>query len=166
LISLGDNCGGTGESAQNHGRCNPGTSIGQAIQAINPNAGFMIHSCPGCNYEFGPNGEYDFRFTYNPTNITREVRKLSPLKCVQRTRLFVCQDVKVLWTGKFLNKSATICIISLKGVLTGTSRHSFGCDWMRKCHSQGRTPMQTFEDGRSLYQQYVFENSEEGKTAA
>lgn len=33
-------------------------------------------------------------------------------------------------------------------------------------HCQGRTPMQTFEDGRSLYQQYVFENSEKGKTAA
>ena len=33
-------------------------------------------------------------------------------------------------------------------------------------HCQGRTPMQTFEDGRPLYQQYVFENSEEGKTAA
>ncbi len=33
-------------------------------------------------------------------------------------------------------------------------------------HCQGRTPMQTFQDGRTLYQQYVFENSEEGKTAA
>ena len=33
-------------------------------------------------------------------------------------------------------------------------------------HCKGRTPMQTFEDGRPLYQQYVFENSEEGKTAA
>ena len=33
-------------------------------------------------------------------------------------------------------------------------------------HCQGRTPMQTFKDGRPLYQQYVFENSEEGKTAA
>ena len=33
-------------------------------------------------------------------------------------------------------------------------------------HCQGRTPMQTFNDGRPLYQQYVFENSEEGKTAA
>ena len=33
-------------------------------------------------------------------------------------------------------------------------------------HCQGRTPMQTFEDGRPLYQQYVFENSEEGKEAA
>ncbi|MZH05911.1 MAG: transposase [Nitrospinae bacterium] len=33
-------------------------------------------------------------------------------------------------------------------------------------YCQGRTPMQTFEDGRPLYQQYVFENSEEGKTAA
>ena len=33
-------------------------------------------------------------------------------------------------------------------------------------HCQGRTPMQTFQDGRPLYQQYVFENSEEGKTAA
>jgi len=28
---------------------------------------------------------------------------------------------------------------------------------------QGRTPMQTFQDGRSLYQKYVFENSEEEK---
>ncbi|MZG31610.1 MAG: IS481 family transposase [Nitrospinae bacterium] len=33
-------------------------------------------------------------------------------------------------------------------------------------HCQGRTPMQTFNDGRPVYQQYVFENSEEGKTAA
>ena len=33
-------------------------------------------------------------------------------------------------------------------------------------HCKGRTPMQTFEDGRNLYQQYVFENLEEGKTAA
>ena len=33
-------------------------------------------------------------------------------------------------------------------------------------HCQGRTPMQTFQDGRPLYQQYVFENSEEEKTAA
>ena len=33
-------------------------------------------------------------------------------------------------------------------------------------HCQGRTPMQTFQDGRPLYQQYVFKNSEEGKTAA
>ena len=33
-------------------------------------------------------------------------------------------------------------------------------------HCQGRTPMQTFEDGRSLYQQYVFENSTEEKDAA
>ena len=33
-------------------------------------------------------------------------------------------------------------------------------------HCQGRTPMQTFQDGRPLYQQYVFENSEEDKTAA
>jgi len=28
-------------------------------------------------------------------------------------------------------------------------------------HCQGRTPMQTFQDGRPLYQQYVFENSVE-----
>ena len=33
-------------------------------------------------------------------------------------------------------------------------------------HCKGRTPIQTFEDGRSLYQHYVFENPEEGKTAA
>ena len=33
-------------------------------------------------------------------------------------------------------------------------------------HCQGRTPMQTFEDGRALYQKYVFENSEAGKEAA
>ena len=33
-------------------------------------------------------------------------------------------------------------------------------------HCQGRTPMQTFEDGRPLYQQYVFENSEEEKQVA
>lgn len=33
-------------------------------------------------------------------------------------------------------------------------------------HCQGRTPMQTFQDGRPLYQQYVFENSGEGKEAA
>ena len=39
LISEGTGCG-AGESAQNYGRCNPGASIGQAIQAINPNAGF------------------------------------------------------------------------------------------------------------------------------
>ena len=31
---------------------------------------------------------------------------------------------------------------------------------------QGRTPMQTFQNGRLLYQQYIFENSEEGKSAA
>ena len=30
-------------------------------------------------------------------------------------------------------------------------------------HCQGRTPIQTFQDGRILYQKYVFENSEEGK---
>lgn len=33
-------------------------------------------------------------------------------------------------------------------------------------HCKGRTPMQTFEDGRALYQKYVFENSEEEKDAA
>ena len=33
-------------------------------------------------------------------------------------------------------------------------------------HCQGRPPMQTFEDGRALYQKYVFENSEAGKEAA
>lgn len=33
-------------------------------------------------------------------------------------------------------------------------------------HCQGRMPMQTFQDGRRLYQQYVFENSEEEKEAA
>ena len=33
-------------------------------------------------------------------------------------------------------------------------------------HCQGRTPMQTFEEGRPLYQQYVFENQKEGKDAA
>ena len=27
-------------------------------------------------------------------------------------------------------------------------------------HCQGRTPMQTFQDGKPLYQQHVFENSE------
>ncbi len=30
-------------------------------------------------------------------------------------------------------------------------------------HCQGRTPMQTFQDGKILYQKYVFENSEEEK---
>ena len=33
-------------------------------------------------------------------------------------------------------------------------------------HCRGRTPMQTFEDGRSPYQQYVFENSADEKDAA
>jgi transposase len=33
-------------------------------------------------------------------------------------------------------------------------------------YCKGRTPMQTFEDGRTLYQKYVFENSEEEKQAA
>ncbi|MCA9457796.1 MAG: IS481 family transposase [Nitrospira sp.] len=33
-------------------------------------------------------------------------------------------------------------------------------------HCQGRTPMQTFEDGKPLYQQYVFENTEEENQAA
>jgi len=33
-------------------------------------------------------------------------------------------------------------------------------------YCQGRTPMKTFEDGRELYQKYVFENSEEEKNAA
>jgi hypothetical protein len=33
-------------------------------------------------------------------------------------------------------------------------------------HYQGRTPIQTFQDGRTLCHQYVFENSEEGITAA
>ncbi len=33
-------------------------------------------------------------------------------------------------------------------------------------YCQGRTPMKTFEDGRILYQKYVFENSEEEKNAA
>ncbi|HIC36824.1 MAG TPA: IS481 family transposase [Candidatus Marinimicrobia bacterium] len=33
-------------------------------------------------------------------------------------------------------------------------------------HCQGRTPMQTLRDGRALYQQYVFENSEEKNQAA
>jgi len=33
-------------------------------------------------------------------------------------------------------------------------------------HCQGRTPMQTFEDGKPLYQKYVYENSAEGKQAA
>lgn len=33
-------------------------------------------------------------------------------------------------------------------------------------YCKGRTPMQTFEDGRDLYQKYVFENSEEEKNAA
>jgi len=32
---------------------------------------------------------------------------------------------------------------------------------IRENISQGRTPMQTYQDGRPLYQQYVFENSEE-----
>jgi len=31
---------------------------------------------------------------------------------------------------------------------------------------RGKTPMQTFEDGRVLYQKYVFENSEEEKEVA
>ena len=31
---------------------------------------------------------------------------------------------------------------------------------------QGRTPMQTIEDGRALYQTYVFENLEDEKNAA
>ena len=33
-------------------------------------------------------------------------------------------------------------------------------------YCQGRIPMQTFEEGRFFYQQYVFENSENGKIAA
>ncbi len=33
-------------------------------------------------------------------------------------------------------------------------------------HCQGRTPMQTLREGRALYQQYVFENSEEENQAA
>lgn len=33
-------------------------------------------------------------------------------------------------------------------------------------YCQGRTPMQTFEDGKKLYQQYVFENSGKEKDAA
>jgi transposase InsO family protein len=33
-------------------------------------------------------------------------------------------------------------------------------------HCQGRTPMQTLREGRALYQQYVFENSEEKNQAA
>ena len=33
-------------------------------------------------------------------------------------------------------------------------------------HCQGRTPMQTLQEGRALYQQYVFENSEEKNQAA
>jgi len=33
-------------------------------------------------------------------------------------------------------------------------------------YCQGRTPMQTFEDGRTLFQKYVYENLEEGKSAA
>ncbi len=33
-------------------------------------------------------------------------------------------------------------------------------------HCQGRTPRHTFHDGRTLYQQYVFENSEEENQAA
>jgi hypothetical protein len=33
-------------------------------------------------------------------------------------------------------------------------------------HCKGRTPMQTFQDGRFLYQQFAFENSEEENQAA
>ncbi len=33
-------------------------------------------------------------------------------------------------------------------------------------HCQGRTPMQTFENGKELYQKYVFENNTEEKEAA
>ena len=33
-------------------------------------------------------------------------------------------------------------------------------------YCQGRTPMQTFQDGKALYQQYIFEKLEEGKEAA
>ena len=33
-------------------------------------------------------------------------------------------------------------------------------------HCQGRTPMQTFEEGRKLYQKYVYENFEVEKDAA
>jgi len=31
--------------------------------------------------------------------------------------------------------------------------------------NQGKTPMQTLEEGRALYQKYVFENSEEEKNS-
>jgi hypothetical protein len=61
--------GGTGESVKNYGKCNPGATIGQAIQAINPNAGYMIS---GSKHVFEER-EYHFRFTNNPTNITREM---------------------------------------------------------------------------------------------
>jgi len=33
-------------------------------------------------------------------------------------------------------------------------------------YCQGRTPMQTFQNGRALYQKHVFENSDEEKNAA
>jgi type IV pilus assembly protein PilA len=76
LISSGTSCGGAGESVQNYGRCNPGASIGQAVQAINPEAGFSIHNrTPRSTHEFGAtaDGRQDFRFTNNPTNITKEM---------------------------------------------------------------------------------------------
>ena len=37
---------------------------------------------------------------------------------------------------------------------------------IRGKHCQGRTPMQTFEEGRKLYQKYVYENFEVEKDAA
>jgi type IV pilus assembly protein PilA len=76
LISEGTGCG-TGESAQNYGRCNPGASIGQAIQAINPNAGFgmkggLKYPRSGQLYAFRPETEL-YWLDGNPMNITNEM---------------------------------------------------------------------------------------------
>ena len=76
LISEGTGCG-AGESAQNYGRCNPGASIGQAIQAINPNAGFgmtggLKYPRSGQLYAFRPETEL-YWLDGNPMNITNEM---------------------------------------------------------------------------------------------
>ena len=76
LISSGTGCG-AGESAQNYGRCNPGASIGQAIQAINPNAGFgmtggLKYPRSGQLYAFRPETEL-YWLDGNPMNITNEM---------------------------------------------------------------------------------------------
>jgi hypothetical protein len=76
LISKGTGCG-AGKSAQNHGRCNSGASIGQAIQAINPNAGFgmtggLKYPRSGQLYAFRPETEL-YWLDGNPMNITNEM---------------------------------------------------------------------------------------------